>query len=252
METVSLHCWFLYLRCVVLFRRRKENAMEAVFPCELLVLPEYVFNKKDPLILGMKVNQGVLRIGTPLSVPEKGVRLPTRFVTLCCCHRHPREWSTDRRSRNRHSETNRVCMSFLLFFLPFFLFFCFCSCYRELPLFFKAPSSHLHCCHLQQLPFLPFTARSSATQRKPSLEGFCCRRCGTFFYTCVSLPLPPSLFVPHDSFAAVVVAVVVVVAVAFVVFVVAVAFVVFVVFVVAVAFVVFLSLLLLLFLSLLL
>lgn len=33
-----------------------------------------VFNKRDPIVLGVTVDQGLLRTGTPLCVPSKEVR----------------------------------------------------------------------------------------------------------------------------------------------------------------------------------
>jgi translation initiation factor IF-2 len=33
-----------------------------------------VFNNKNPIIVGVNVKGGVLKIGTPLCIPEKGVR----------------------------------------------------------------------------------------------------------------------------------------------------------------------------------
>lgn len=52
---------------------RKEVQQEAVFPCILTVLPQFVFNKKDPIVVGVLVQEGILKVGTPLCVPEKGV-----------------------------------------------------------------------------------------------------------------------------------------------------------------------------------
>ncbi|KAI9996733.1 hypothetical protein PInf_014476 [Phytophthora infestans] len=50
--------------------RREEFAEVAVFPCVLKILPNCVFNKKDPIILGVDVEEGILKIGTPLVVPS--------------------------------------------------------------------------------------------------------------------------------------------------------------------------------------
>eukprot|EP01060_Flectonema_neradi_P018613 TRINITY_DN2547_c4_g1_i1.p1 TRINITY_DN2547_c4_g1~~TRINITY_DN2547_c4_g1_i1.p1 ORF type:complete len:853 (+),score=208.00 TRINITY_DN2547_c4_g1_i1:66-2561(+) len=47
-------------------RMRDQNS--AVFPCVLEIIKGNVFNKKDPIILGMKVVKGQLRPGTPLFV----------------------------------------------------------------------------------------------------------------------------------------------------------------------------------------
>ncbi len=48
---------------------RKEQARPyTVFPCILKILPEYIFNRKAPLIFGVEVDKGTLKIGTPLSI----------------------------------------------------------------------------------------------------------------------------------------------------------------------------------------
>eukprot|EP00252_Welwitschia_mirabilis_P019493 TRINITY_DN452_c0_g2_i1.p1 TRINITY_DN452_c0_g2~~TRINITY_DN452_c0_g2_i1.p1 ORF type:complete len:1534 (-),score=519.42 TRINITY_DN452_c0_g2_i1:477-5078(-) len=51
--------------------RKKEAAEEAVFPCVLKILPNCVFNKKDPIIVGVDILEGVARVGTQLCVPTK-------------------------------------------------------------------------------------------------------------------------------------------------------------------------------------
>lgn len=42
--------------------KKKEAADEAVFPCVLKIVPDCVFNKKDPIILGVDVLEGILRV----------------------------------------------------------------------------------------------------------------------------------------------------------------------------------------------
>ncbi|KAF8821072.1 putative translation initiation factor IF-2 [Cardiosporidium cionae] len=51
--------------------KKRSKSAQAVFPCELSVLSQYIFNKKDPIIIGVKVDAGILKVGTPLVVPEK-------------------------------------------------------------------------------------------------------------------------------------------------------------------------------------
>lgn len=46
----------------------------AVFPAKLRVLPQFIFNSRDPIVMGVSIDAGVLRQGTPLCVPSKGVR----------------------------------------------------------------------------------------------------------------------------------------------------------------------------------
>ncbi len=55
--------------------RREEAAGVAVFPCILKIFPQHVFNKKDPIIMGVEVTEGVLHVGTPLCVPMTGVTI---------------------------------------------------------------------------------------------------------------------------------------------------------------------------------
>uniref|UniRef100_A0A803L242 Eukaryotic translation initiation factor 5B n=1 Tax=Chenopodium quinoa TaxID=63459 RepID=A0A803L242_CHEQI len=42
--------------------KKKEAAEEAVFPCVLKIMRDCVFNKKDPIVLGVDVIEGVLKI----------------------------------------------------------------------------------------------------------------------------------------------------------------------------------------------
>lgn len=59
-------------------QKRKDQAPSAVFPCVLKMVPGAIFNKKDPLIIGVDVLEGALRIGTPVCVvranPDTKVR----------------------------------------------------------------------------------------------------------------------------------------------------------------------------------
>jgi translation initiation factor 5B len=55
-------------------KTKEESAPEAVFPVRLRIFPEYIFNKKDPILLGVEVIDGQLRLGTPIVVPSKDVR----------------------------------------------------------------------------------------------------------------------------------------------------------------------------------
>ncbi|XP_076925220.1 uncharacterized protein LOC143587962 [Bidens hawaiensis] len=51
--------------------KKREAADEAVFPCVLKIMPNCVFNKKDPIILGVEVIEGILKIGTPICIPQR-------------------------------------------------------------------------------------------------------------------------------------------------------------------------------------
>jgi translation initiation factor 5B len=42
--------------------KKKESADEVVFPCVLKILPNCIFNKKDPIILGVNIVEGTLKV----------------------------------------------------------------------------------------------------------------------------------------------------------------------------------------------
>ncbi|OQR97320.1 eukaryotic translation initiation factor 5B [Achlya hypogyna] len=46
--------------------RREQFADVAVFPVILRIIPTCIFNKKDPIILGVDIEDGILKVGTPL------------------------------------------------------------------------------------------------------------------------------------------------------------------------------------------
>ncbi|KAI8074061.1 hypothetical protein BC940DRAFT_231683 [Gongronella butleri] len=59
---------FVEYRENMLEQKRKDQAPSAVFPCVLKMVPGAIFNKKDPIIIGVDVIEGALRVGTPLCV----------------------------------------------------------------------------------------------------------------------------------------------------------------------------------------
>ncbi|KAM6958625.1 eukaryotic translation initiation factor 5B [Tautogolabrus adspersus] len=56
------------------YKKAKQDEYKniAVFPAKLRVLPQFIFNSRDPIVMGVSVDAGVLRQGTPLCVPSKG------------------------------------------------------------------------------------------------------------------------------------------------------------------------------------
>ena len=46
-----------------------------MYPCKLKILPDHIFNTRDPIVFGVNIESGTLRIGTPIIVPDKGVGL---------------------------------------------------------------------------------------------------------------------------------------------------------------------------------
>ncbi|XP_046693045.1 eukaryotic translation initiation factor 5B isoform X2 [Silurus meridionalis] len=55
------------------YKKQKQEEFKhiAVFPCKLRILPQYIFNSRDPIVMGVIVEAGVLRTGTPVCVPSK-------------------------------------------------------------------------------------------------------------------------------------------------------------------------------------
>jgi translation initiation factor 5B len=48
--------------------RQEAAAAHAVFPCILNIVPKSIFNKRNPIVMGVDVAEGVLKVGTPLAV----------------------------------------------------------------------------------------------------------------------------------------------------------------------------------------
>lgn len=44
---------------------------QIIFPCILKILPEHIFNKKSPIVIGVIVKEGILKKGTPICIPSK-------------------------------------------------------------------------------------------------------------------------------------------------------------------------------------
>uniref|UniRef100_A0A3Q4HXR5 Eukaryotic translation initiation factor 5B n=1 Tax=Neolamprologus brichardi TaxID=32507 RepID=A0A3Q4HXR5_NEOBR len=54
------------------YKKAKQDEFHvAVFPVKLRVLPQFIFNSRDPIVMGVTVEAGVLKQGTPLCVPSK-------------------------------------------------------------------------------------------------------------------------------------------------------------------------------------
>lgn len=52
-------------------KRQEEFRYVAVFPCKIRVMPQYIFNSRDPIVVGVCVEAGFIKEGTPLCVPSK-------------------------------------------------------------------------------------------------------------------------------------------------------------------------------------
>jgi len=54
-------------------KRKSELAATAVFPSIIHIIPNNVFNNRSPIVVGVDVVEGTLRLGTPLCVPSRSV-----------------------------------------------------------------------------------------------------------------------------------------------------------------------------------
>jgi len=49
-------------------KKRDEFKHLAVYPCKLRIMPEHIFNTRDPIVVGVHVESGTCRLGTPITV----------------------------------------------------------------------------------------------------------------------------------------------------------------------------------------
>ena len=54
-------------------KKREEFRHIAIFPCKLRVLPQHIFNSRDPIVMGVMVEGGIVKEGTPITIPSKSV-----------------------------------------------------------------------------------------------------------------------------------------------------------------------------------
>lgn len=62
--------------------KKKEAGSDVSFPCVLKILPACVFNKKDPILMGVEVVAGIARVGTVVCIPSQGFIDLGRIVSL--------------------------------------------------------------------------------------------------------------------------------------------------------------------------
>ncbi|KAJ4963407.1 hypothetical protein NE237_023346 [Protea cynaroides] len=65
--------------------KKKEAAEDAVFPCVMQILR--VFNKKDPIVLGVDVIEGVAKVGTPICIPSRDFIVIGRIASIEINHK---------------------------------------------------------------------------------------------------------------------------------------------------------------------
>ncbi|KAJ1118406.1 hypothetical protein NDU88_006597 [Pleurodeles waltl] len=55
------------------YKKQKQEEFKhiAVFPCKIRILPQFIFNSRDPIVMGVIIEAGQVKQGTPLCVPSK-------------------------------------------------------------------------------------------------------------------------------------------------------------------------------------
>lgn len=91
--------WKIYLDDIK--RQKREDAQDvAVFPVVLEILPQYIYRTRDPIVLGVKVVDGILKLGTPLCVPDKQNLNIGRITNI----------QVDHKDRNEAKKGEEVCV----------------------------------------------------------------------------------------------------------------------------------------------
>jgi translation initiation factor 5B len=52
--------------------KREAASAHVNFPCILQIMPNCVFNKRDPIVVGVDVVKGIARVGTQICIPSQG------------------------------------------------------------------------------------------------------------------------------------------------------------------------------------
>ncbi|PIO36993.1 hypothetical protein AB205_0020720 [Aquarana catesbeiana] len=57
------------------YKKQKQEEFKhiAVFPCKIRILPQFIFNSRDPIVMGVIIEAGQVKQGTPICVPSKNV-----------------------------------------------------------------------------------------------------------------------------------------------------------------------------------
>jgi len=63
-------------------KEKEEAKKKAVFPCVLKILPDCIFNRCDPIVVGVKIEKGVLYKGTPICVKSLKESNSDEFLLL--------------------------------------------------------------------------------------------------------------------------------------------------------------------------
>ena len=84
-------------------KQKQEELKEvAIFPAKMSILPDCIFAKRDPIVIGVKIDDGQLRVGAPICVPNKVCKSFFVFVktvlskTCVLAQFHPLKAATSR------------------------------------------------------------------------------------------------------------------------------------------------------------
>uniref|UniRef100_A0A8C0G7C8 Eukaryotic translation initiation factor 5B n=1 Tax=Chelonoidis abingdonii TaxID=106734 RepID=A0A8C0G7C8_CHEAB len=57
------------------YKKQKQEEFKhiAVFPCKMKILPQFIFNSRDPIVMGVVVEAGQVKQGTLICVPSKNI-----------------------------------------------------------------------------------------------------------------------------------------------------------------------------------
>ena len=64
---------FMAYREEIKKRNKEQYKNIAVFPCKLRILPQHIFNARNPIVMGVVVEGGIVKQGSPIIVPSKDV-----------------------------------------------------------------------------------------------------------------------------------------------------------------------------------
>src|SRR4051812_24240377 len=72
------YCYHTFNTYKLFIAVQAAGAAEAVYPCVCKIIPTAIFNKRDPIVVGLDVVEGKLKVGTPLCVKlPAGSRIQT-------------------------------------------------------------------------------------------------------------------------------------------------------------------------------
>ncbi len=78
--------------------RKNQEGKKAIFPCLVEMVRGAIFNTKNPIIMGVTIKAGILKVGTPLCIPAKEKMLMGKVESIEK-NKQPITWA-----RSQHGE----------------------------------------------------------------------------------------------------------------------------------------------------